>query len=117
MSKTSTTYISANVSGDQTSENVGPLSNSLTSSPAQHTYITINSGNNTIQIPQLPSPAQYVLLIPPTSSSVNKWLMASGDATGCQISSTLQSLVGLSPAITSFVLRASGSETMEIWFF
>lgn len=118
MAKTATIYFSANISGDGLSENVvPPTAPQLTNSPASHATQAISSGPNTIQIPQLPSPAQYLDIVPPSNSAVNKWLMASGDTTGVQISSTLQTRIALSTAITSFVLRASGSENVDLFWY
>lgn len=116
MSKTATVYMSANVSGDSVSESIGPLSQVMTNSPAQHFFQNIQNGNTTIQVPQIPSPPSYVLLIPPSNSANSKWLMSSGDTVGYQIQTTLPTLVSVGP-ISSFVIRGAGAETIEIWFF
>ena len=119
MSRSVAVYMQANVSGDNNGENFGLTSVpivTLANSPAEVMFASLGSGSNTILIPQLPSPAQYVEVVP-TSTGGNKWLMQAGDATGLQIHNTLPFRVSLSTAITSFIIRTSGSEVLELRFW
>lgn len=115
--KVATLYSSANLSGDVQATLVGPVTFQLVSSPAEQLYVQLQSGQVTIQIPQYPLPAQVADIIPPANSAVNKWIMQSGDTTGVQISNTLPTRLSLSTSITSFILRASGTEYVTINFY
>ena len=119
MSRSVAVYQQANVSGDNNGENFGSTSVpivTLANSPAEIMFASLGSGSNTILIPQVPSPAQYVEIIPPSTGG-NKWLMQAGDTTGLQIANTLPMRVSLSTAITSFILRTSGAEIIEMRFW
>lgn len=116
MAKTATVTFSANVSGDSQSESIGPVSVQNTNSPAWHFFQNIQSGNTTINVPQIPNPPLYVMIIPPSNSAINKWLMSSGDTVGYSIQAQQPFIVSVG-AISSFVIRGSGAETLEIWFF
>lgn len=121
MSKNAIVTFQANVSGDTTFGGISPFSYIMTNSPVFHTSVTMpGPGSITITIPQIPSSAKYVRILPPTNSSVNKWLMStSGDTVGLQISSTTETWIGLHPtAIQSFILRTdSGPEVIELYFY
>lgn len=119
MSKSAIVTFNSNVNGDTTGASVGPISYTLTNTPAFHTAVTMpGPANITITIPQLPSPAKFCRFLPPSNSSVNKWLMStSGDTVGIQINSQLESWISLSTSITQFVLRTDGAETIELYFY
>lgn len=121
MSKSATVYYQISISGDNTTQNVGFMNipvTTITGSPAFHQTESLSSGSNTISIPQLPNPAYYCLIVPSTTSAVNKWLMAtSGDTIGMQLFPSLPSLIAVSQSITQFVLRASGTDTVDLYFF
>lgn len=116
MSKNATVSISVNISGDSVATNVGPLPEIIVNTPYQHMQVSILAGNVQVDIPQIPSAAKYMLIIPPTSSSVNKWLMTTGDTTGYMIDNALPFIASIG-SISFFVIRSSGSETLDVYFF
>lgn len=116
MSKTATLYLSANISGDSQSESIGPLSIVLPNTPAWHIFQNIQSGLTNIPVPQIPNPAKFMLIIPPANSAITKALQSPSDPIGYAIDPAQPILVSIG-AIASFDIRASGIETLEIWFF
>ena len=119
MSETATLTFGANISGNNVQSGfLGPTTVVLPNSPNEHYVTTTASGLTLLLVPQLPVPAQYCRIVPPTSSSVNKWIMsAAGDTVGFQISSTLETWVSISVAMTSFNLRASGTENIDVYWY
>ena len=118
MSKTATITFAASVSGDTTVGSVGPISYTVANTSAQHTVTSTVSGNITIVVPQVPAPAQYARIVPPINSALSKWLMATaGDTVGVQISANQEMWLSISPSMTSFIIRSTGVELLEIYFY
>ena len=117
--KTATLSFGANVSGDNLQQgNLAPTVIVLANTPLEEYVTTLASGLTLFMIPQLPTPARYVRITPPSASSVSKWFMAAaGDAVGLQISEALETWCSLSTAITSFNIRASVSEQIQVTFY
>lgn len=120
MSKNVQPYISVNVSGDSASYNIGSVATpiaTLVNSPAEHMTSSVSSGFTTILVPQLPSPAQYVHIIPPVGSAVSMFIMGSTSDVGVQLATALPSLISLSPSQTSFIIKAGGSQSVDLYFY
>lgn len=117
MAKTAIISFGVNVSGDGLSQYTAvPTQYTLSNSPVEQYETALSVGNTTIQIPQLPSPSQMVRIVP-TSGSGNIFLMQSGDTTGVQVSSTIETWLSLSTLITSFIIRATGSFNVWLYFY
>lgn len=104
-------------------EQTPPLLVQMTNSPGQRIQQTLVSGPNTITPPQSPQPtATFAVIIPPASSSVTKVFKGVSGDTGYTLSNTQPSVIpigsvaGPGGGIGSFILNASGTEAVWIYF-
>jgi hypothetical protein len=118
--KNVTVYIVNSVSGDSASYSIGSLATPVTTlgpSPAEHLVTQLNSGFNTLLTPQLPNPAIFMQIIPPSGSGVSMTLMGNTSDVGVQLNPGLMSQIALSPNQTSVVIKSGGVVAVDLYYY
>lgn len=120
MAKNATMYQSVAISGDAVAWNIGSLSQPTTTignTVNYHMDTTLNSGFNTILVPQVPQPSVYMEIYPSPLSVVSKIIMGSNSDVGISLFANLPSRIALAASQTSVIIKAGGSETIDIYFY
>ncbi len=113
MSKTSQIAISLSVSGDSmTLAFTSPIQEN-TASPGEQQPVVLSSGDNTITVP---TGASGVLIQPAATSTVSKRIKGNAADVGFPISPSASAYLPIPSGATSFVLNASGAETISIYW-
>lgn len=84
------------------------------SSPAEHVAVTTVNGANTLTPPT--TGTLFLIIIPPTGSSITKTLKGVTGDTGVPLSLTNWSLISLAATPGALVLTTNGVETLDIWW-
>ncbi len=86
-----------------------------TASPAEFTKLTLVSGNNVVNTNVSGFTSSYLVLVPPTGSTVIKTLKGANTDTGVVLANTSPVILGLSPTFNQYIINASAGETLDSW--
>lgn len=114
MSKVSSVSIAGSVNGDGISETFGAFNiTNLTAPGGVPQNVSLSSGNNTLTPP---AGAQWVLIVPPTVSTVAKTIKGVAGDTGIPIAPAAPFLWGLPASPGSFVINAASAEVVQVYW-
>jgi len=109
MATTATRYVNIVYDGDvDGTQRINAASNA--DSPAQVEYIDLDSGANTINIPEGGTPVSVTILPPSGNSTSITFKGVTGD-TGVRIHNTDPTTIAIHSSVTSFCLTAGGAIT------
>lgn len=114
MSKTSTLNLPVTINGDGVSLSYAPPGVPITNAAAPvggPTPQVLSPGDNSISVP---TGAQGVLIVPPTSSVIVKKLKGAGGDTGVVISPSLCTMLSLPSGATTLLINAASGETITL---
>jgi hypothetical protein len=103
--------ISANGVGLNLTWSSGTMGNG--NSPGKHDQIALSSGANTLTPP---ANAVFAVLVPPANSTITKTFKGVTGDTGYQFNVGMPALIPLASAPGTFVITASGSEQLDVYW-
>jgi len=114
MAKISTLSMSGSVQGDTVTESFGAFTITNAAAPgAVPQNVALASGANTLTVP---AGAVWFMLVPPALSIVTKTLKGVTGDTGVVMAPALPFAFGFNPGTVSFVITASGAETVQVFW-
>jgi hypothetical protein len=98
-----------------TASNTSPPGLLSTNSPAIFSQVSLSSGNNVVSTTVFGYVPVYLVLVPPTGSTITKILRGANTDTGVTLANTLPVVLAITPITGNIIINSSGSETLNSW--